>query len=121
MSAWLIVAVTAERLGVVTLPHKAKILFTQKRSWIVIASIAAFFCVFNTYIFMTYGTIKIVFSNFDFVGDAFQESLTNLTTMPSVLPGTSKMEGEQHVTVCSPGKNKYLFPPAVWVWFDLAW
>ena len=99
-SAWLIVAVTAERLGIVSLPHKAKSLFTRKRSYIVISSIAMFFIIFNTRIIFTFGIFKIA-----------------LTNNGNITDGLINHE----MSICSPDKNQYLFPTTVWMWFDLAW
>ena len=110
-------AVTVERLGVVSLPHKAKILFTRKRSCIVIALITIFFCASNTRIFMTFGTIKILLNNMDLVDDAIHDNMTNLTTMAI----GQEAEGESYIMICTPEKSKYLLPTTVWMFFNLTW
>ena len=79
VSAWLIVAVTMERLGAVSLPHKAKVLFTRKRSYISIAAIAAFFFIFYTRIILTFGIVKILPANSSNVDDGMEETLNNKT------------------------------------------
>ena len=63
-----------ERLGAVTLPHKAKILFTRKRSYIAVAVISILFIIFNAPFLVTFGIVKIPVKHIDSVtNDAVEE------------------------------------------------
>ena len=118
----MIVAVTVERLGAVSLPHKAKVLFTRKRSYISIAAITAFFLIFYTRIILTFGIVKILPVNGNIAEDGMDENLNNETSFvsPSDEP-VVESDKQLAISICSPGKNWYLFAPGVWNWFDLAW
>ena len=108
-SAWLIVAVTVERLGAVSLPHKAKLLFTRGRSYVATAVISVFFVISNTRIFMTFDIVKIPIPNVEIISDE--------------IFGLNNSMEEYNLTtnnICSPDKNQYLFPTKVWMWYDLA-
>ena len=72
-----------ERLGAVSLPHKAKVLFTRKRSYISIAAITAFFLIFYTRIILTFGIVKILPVNGNIAEDGMDENLNNETSIVS--------------------------------------
>ena len=113
-SAWLIVAVTVERWGAVTLPHKAKVLFTRKRSYIAVAAIAMFFIVFDIPYLLTFGILKIPVPNVD--------SLSNTTSVELSSNSTLATEGglEKTINVCAPDKYYILFPYTGWMAYGLA-
>ena len=106
----MIVGVTVERLGAVTLPHKAKILFTRKRSYIAVFAISLVFCIFNAPFLFTFGIVKNTVSE---SSDALVELSSNgsLAT-ESIL--------ETITTTCSPRKNNFFIPYKIWTWYPMA-
>ena len=58
LSAWLIVAVTVERLIIVCLPHRAKVLATRKRAWVVISIVTLLSCSMFILVLCTYGLVE---------------------------------------------------------------
>ena len=122
VSAWLIVGVTVERLGAVSLPHRAKVLFTRRRSYISIACITAFFFIFYTRIIMTFGIVKIFLD--EPVAD-IPVQIPGLNGSSTVYPTEetliNKDKEETILNICSPSKHWYMFSPGTWVWFDLVW
>ena len=103
-----------ERLGAVTLPHKAKILFTRKRSYIAVAVISIFFIIFNAPFLVTFGIVKIPVKHID--------SVTNdaVVELPSDSPLTTENDLEENIAICSPNKNKFFIPYRIWMWYPMA-
>ena len=105
---------TVERFGAVTVPHRAKALFTRKKSYIVVAAIAMFFIVFNVPYLLTSGIVKIITAKVDSVINASSGEL------PSNSPFTTEGGPEKTINVCAPDKNYILFPYTGWMSYVLA-
>ena len=103
-----------ERLGAVTLPHKAKILFTRKRSYIAVAAIVIFFIIFNAPFLVTFGIVKIPVTNIDPISDDAKMEF------PSESSLTTENGLETVISICSPNKNKFFIPYRIWMWYPMA-
>ena len=100
-----------ERFGAVTVPHKAKVLFTRRGSYIAVAAIAMFFIVFNVPYLLTFG---IPIPDVDpSIGGSSGEVSSNS-------PFTTERSFEKTINVCAPDKNYILFPYTGWMSYGLA-
>ena len=57
-SSWMIVAVTLERAIAVALPHRAKVISTRKKAWVVSCVITAFVSLLNIYQLFIMGVVE---------------------------------------------------------------
>ena len=103
-----------ERLAAVTLPHKTKVLFTRKRSYIAVAIISIFFIIFNAPFLVTFGIFKIPVTNMDSVSD------DAVMEFPSANSLTTENGLETTINICSPNKNKFFIPYSIWTWYPMA-
>ncbi len=91
LSAWLITAVTMERVGIVVMPHKSKSLFTKKCSYYAIILIIVVLIIENGHIFFAHKMVKIDGENACLIRKQFEYFSVNIwpwldTIMYNFLP-----------------------------------